>query len=101
MRNNLIFGLLLVGVAGTMALAVTDRTRTATVDDIFAEQIEGVDYRWVYLRDTSSEQTLDSCRLPDHRFTLAAEVPAPFSTTPQQAPPAPVCPALHTGPKQI
>lgn len=74
MKNTLIFVLLLAALAATVALAATDRTRTATVRGRFADCLGGVDYRWAYLCDAADDRVLDSCLILGNRFTLKADL---------------------------
>ncbi len=73
MKNTLIFLLLLLTIVGVTLLATRDTSRKATVNGIFAKEFEGIDYKWIYLRADSTGQTLDSCLIVDHRFTLGGE----------------------------
>jgi len=74
MRNCTIFLLVLLTIAASGILALHDTTRTATVEEIFSDQLRIVGYPRAYLRNAADDSVLDSCIISDNRFRLACDV---------------------------
>lgn len=71
MRNTILL-LALIALIGLIPWMVSRNNHTATVSGSFPDELTGVDYSWVYLRD--EQGVLDSCVVSENRFKLQTEV---------------------------
>lgn len=62
----------MVAVVALIPFMVSRNNHTATVVGSFPEELTGVNYQWVYLKEGA--ECLDSCIVSEHRFELQAEI---------------------------
>lgn len=71
MRNTLIL-LFLVAIMALIPFMVSRNDHTAAVVGSFPDELMGVNYQWVYLKE--GEELLDSCMVNEHCFELQAKI---------------------------